>query len=120
VLFYDLESLLKPTSGSNEGSSKSTNSHRVEGSYLIAENTDGTEELGEEDTETWLDETLPVCVQDPERDACFEVEQDINLRAAVVTQVIDDTDSPLLERENVVDLSHPVREVDDLDSTWDW
>jgi hypothetical protein len=85
VSFYDLESLLQPAS--NEASQGSMLSHKTEGSYLVAEDADGVEELGEDDTETWLDETQSI--QDLERDTCFEMEHDIDLQAAVVTRVIE-------------------------------
>jgi hypothetical protein len=54
---------------------------------LVAEDVDRVEELKEDDTETWLDETQSI--QDLERDTCFEMEHDIDLQAAVVTRVIE-------------------------------
>ncbi|KAF8123184.1 hypothetical protein EV363DRAFT_1229118, partial [Boletus edulis] len=98
VSFYDLDSLLKPTS--NEASSSDLEraemlSHKTE-SYLVAEDADGVEELGEDDMETWLDETQSI--QDVEQDTCFEMEHDIDLRAAVVTRVIEQG-RPVPEKE---------------------
>ncbi|KAF8436616.1 hypothetical protein L210DRAFT_3505791 [Boletus edulis BED1] len=98
VSFYDLDSLLKPTS--NEASSSDSEraemlSHKTE-SYLVAEDADGVEELGEDDMETWLDETQSI--QDVEQDTCFEMEHDIDLRAAVVTRVIEQG-RPVPEKE---------------------
>lgn len=49
-------------------------SHKTEGSYLIAEDVDGVEEIGEDDMETWLDETYSI--QDLEQDTCFDMEHD--------------------------------------------
>ena len=97
VSFYDLESLLKPTS--NKPSERSMLSHETKGSYLVAEDADGVEQLGEDDTETWLDETRSIQHEDLERDTCFELEDDIDLPAAVVTQVIEEGRAPATEKE---------------------
>ncbi|KAF8122817.1 hypothetical protein EV363DRAFT_1456072 [Boletus edulis] len=121
VSFYDLESLLKPTS--NEASSSDSEraemlSHKTEGTYLVAEDADGVEELGEDDTETWLDETQSI--QDVEQDTCFEMEHDIDLRAAVVTRVIEQG-RPVPEKE-VEEASESTVDdgAEDLDGAWDW
>ena len=50
-------------------------SHKSDGSYLVADDADGTKELGEEDTETWVGEMN--CVQDQECESCFDVKYDI-------------------------------------------
>lgn len=83
--FYNLDSLLMPRSDSNKESTEPTIGHKTDGSYLVAEDADGTEEVGEEDTETWLDDMD--CVQDQE--SCFDMECDIDLIAVVVTQVLE-------------------------------
>ncbi|KAI9572319.1 hypothetical protein HD554DRAFT_1668992 [Boletus coccyginus] len=113
VSFYDLDSLLKPAS--NEASQRSTLSHKTEGSYLVAEDADGAEEAREDETETWLDETQTI--QDPERDTCFEMEHNIDLQAAIVTQGM----APVPEKEvEETPGSTMVDGEEDLDNAWDW
>lgn len=90
-------------------------SHDVEGSYLIADETDREEELGVDDAETWLDEVPDI----PVTESCFEMEQDIDLGATVVTQVIEEGPPPR-HGDTEEKLDHLVEEVDDLDHVWDW
>ncbi|KAG6371755.1 hypothetical protein JVT61DRAFT_9107 [Boletus reticuloceps] len=118
VSFYNLDSLLNPRS--NKRSSEPTISHKTDGSYLVAEDADGTEELGEEDTETWLDEMDCHGVQNQEWEPRFEMECDIDLRAVMVTQVLEE--GGLLDPGNEMDekFGGDAEEVKDPGGAWDW
>ncbi|KAG9308516.1 hypothetical protein JVU11DRAFT_11860 [Chiua virens] len=91
--FYNLDSVLDPmTKGSLPIGSKSepaATRHNTHGSCLIAEDIDGTEELIEEDVETWLDEKNCAPDQEHRDKASFDMEYDIDFRAHIVIQVLE-------------------------------
>ncbi|KAF9219055.1 hypothetical protein BS17DRAFT_860591 [Gyrodon lividus] len=97
--FYDLESMLMPTSNH---SSTPTISHQSWGSCLGVEDDEGIEELGEDNAVTWLDEEVG---RDHAHEMSFEIEQEIDLNAAVVLGPLAEAQKPLVkDKTDIIDV----------------
>ncbi|KIJ06353.1 hypothetical protein PAXINDRAFT_103404 [Paxillus involutus ATCC 200175] len=114
--FYDLESMLMPVTNH---SPTPTISHKSWGSCLDIEDDEGIEELGEDDAATWLDEK--VGTHHPHK-MCFEMEQEIDLNAAVVMGPLAEAQKPLvIDATDLIDVdAAPAKAEQDLDTAWDW
>ncbi|KIJ05839.1 hypothetical protein PAXINDRAFT_103614 [Paxillus involutus ATCC 200175] len=114
--FYDLESMLMPVTNH---SPTPTIGHKSWGSCLDVEDDEGIEELGEDDVATWLDEK--VGTHHPHK-MCFEMEQEIDLNAAVIMGPLAEAQKPLvIDATDLIDVdAAPAKAEQDLDTAWDW